>query len=175
MLGLRDGKTDLTRAIKNIQAERFNKSATGSQHYVFESKAEYIAKKDRDLINMPNAQGKTPLMVAYLLGEEKLSAYLLRKGVDVNAQDHDGKTLLAQVVTSHRKSSSGEFLLACGADPTIKDLQGKSALDYGQANFERFCCYNSNPRCGDAHKTKNMLMEAAQKPGAAFISQYKNH
>ncbi|WKF84405.1 ankyrin repeat domain-containing protein [Lacticaseibacillus pantheris] len=70
--------------------------------------------------------------VDYLLTVVKL---LVEAGIDVNAQDKFGATPIKYLVTlnklgSHEIDDVFKYLLAHGANPYLKDVFGKSPLDY---------------------------------------------
>lgn len=72
---------------------------------------------------------ETPLMAAAIFGRIQTVKVLLDAQVSVNAQNTEGSTALIDA------SRSGEtdtltLLLRVGADPSIKDKQGKTALDW---------------------------------------------
>lgn len=60
--------------------------------------------------------------------------YLLKKGVDPNIQDSNGKTALTLIILKWVKNADFEnvirMLMKCGADPSIRDDEGFSSYDY---------------------------------------------
>ena len=60
--------------------------------------------------------------------------YLLKKGLNVNAKDDNGRTLLVHALKM-RSLQTVEKLLACGADPFIADNQGLLAVDYAARGY----------------------------------------
>lgn len=89
----------------------------------------------------PNAKeswGRTPLH-EWAIREERpygerleILHLLLQYGADINARDKDDTTPLMYLC---RKADNQELmteLLRCGADPTLKDLENKTAADYAR-------------------------------------------
>jgi len=72
--------------------------------------------------------GLTVLQAAISLGDEGLIDYLLDIPVDVNAVDNHGFTALHYAVLSSRAYWSTECLLQRGADPCLRDGQGRIPL-----------------------------------------------
>jgi len=60
--------------------------------------------------------------------------YLLKKGMNVNAKDDKGRTLLVHALKL-RSLQTVETLLACGVDPSIADNQGLLAVDYAAKGY----------------------------------------
>ena len=59
-----------------------------------ESVIKQILAKDKDLVNVKNDQGMTPLMTALIEGDEAIASLLLEHGADVNIQSPEGNTAL---------------------------------------------------------------------------------
>jgi ankyrin repeat protein len=81
-------------------------------------------------IEVRNAQGKTPLMLAVRSSSPKRIERLLAFGADPNAMDNDGATVLMQ----DDSSTSARPLLAGGADPNLAHRgDGTTPLMYAAA------------------------------------------
>ena len=83
-------------------------------------------------VNQPDAFGHTPLMWSISVGDEGMTAMLLRAGADVNARRPDGTTALHTAAVSDARASCVQMLLAAGADATVRDREGKTAGDYAR-------------------------------------------
>jgi len=75
-------------------------------------------------------KGRTPLMVtcAYY-GGITITKLLISNGANVNAVANDGTTAL-MLAAGNAKMDVVEFLVSRGADATLKDSKGLTALDY---------------------------------------------
>ncbi len=78
--------------------------------------------------NQVSLQGDTALMVPALNGD--LDAGLLLAGADINAQNNRGQTVLMLLAGNGFEYGSLKDALWMGADPTRRDTQGLTALDY---------------------------------------------
>ena len=77
-------------------------------------------------------QKTTPLYMAAFSGHEAVVELLLKhKNINVNAQDSEGRTPL-YIATAIGYEGVVKRLQQAGADPLIKDKNGKSALDIAQ-------------------------------------------
>ncbi|MNY85739.1 Ankyrin repeat protein [compost metagenome] len=76
--------------------------------------------------------GWTALHIACNDGLIEVANELLKDGADINARSDDGKTALIRAVI-HKQENVVSFLLSQGADPYIKDKEGKTASDYKAA------------------------------------------
>jgi ankyrin repeat protein len=83
-------------------------------------------------VNRPDAWGHTPLMWTISVGDEAMTATLLRAGADVNASRPDGTTALHTAAVSDARADCVRMLLAAGADATARDGEGKTAGDYAR-------------------------------------------
>lgn len=74
---------------------------------------------------------KIPLAIAAQNGHDELVRLLLAKGANVNAQDQQGDTALHRAVTPAVGRHSGviETLVGHGADPRIRNREGKTPLE----------------------------------------------
>jgi hypothetical protein len=77
--------------------------------------------------NQCSPHGDTPLMVNALSGYWNKD--LVKAGAKVNAQNKDGQTALMILATRDEVNEIHDALMA-GADPSLKDNKGRTALDY---------------------------------------------
>jgi len=61
--------------------------------------------------------------------------FLVKNGVDINAQNSKGQTALHLASDTFKKSILVKTLIELGADKTLKDKEGKTALDYAKSNY----------------------------------------
>ena len=73
--------------------------------------------------------GRTPLMDLMHFRRPAGAAWLLRRGVDVNAKAPNGRTALHYAAWQGVRADYVEALLAAGADRTARDADGKTPLD----------------------------------------------
>ena len=73
--------------------------------------------------------GRTPLMDLMHFRRPAGAAWLIRRGVNVNAMALDGRTALHYAVRQGVRADTVEALLAAGADRTARDADGKTPLD----------------------------------------------
>lgn len=73
-------------------------------------------------------RGKNMLNYGASLGYEHIAEYLLSKGMNINHQGDDGETALMAAVKSCRPEVT-EFLLRRGADMSLRNSEGLTALD----------------------------------------------
>ncbi|MFA9461262.1 ankyrin repeat domain-containing protein [Thiohalorhabdus sp. Cl-TMA] len=79
-------------------------------------------------VDIPDANGRTPLQVAARNGNEPVVESLLYHGADANRTDAEGRTALLQgLLNNHPRVT--ELLVQHGADPGIADQQGTTVLD----------------------------------------------
>ncbi|QQR48845.1 ankyrin repeat domain-containing protein [bacterium] len=84
-------------------------------------------------VNAKNNEGRVALHYAAMLGQQDSVKLLLNnKGIDINAQDNHGRTVLFSIYKEH--GDLMKLLLESGANPFIKDNDGKTALDSAQEN-----------------------------------------
>jgi ankyrin repeat protein len=76
------------------------------------------------------------MMQATLTGHDAAVQFLIDHGADVNFCDQYGMTpLMLAIANDHL--STGKLLVQCGADTRIRDLLGKTAIDYAQPGRTR--------------------------------------
>ena len=80
-------------------------------------------------VNARNAEGATPLHDAALAGKCAVAEVLLNHGAEIDARDGDTQATALQRAASWGRRDVVEMLLARGANPAIKDKNGKTALD----------------------------------------------
>ncbi len=73
--------------------------------------------------------GRTPLMDLMHFRRPAGAAWLIRRGVDVNAKAPDGRTALHYAAWQGVRADYVEALLAAGADRRARDADGKTPLD----------------------------------------------
>jgi ankyrin repeat protein len=76
-----------------------------------------------------NNDGCTALIYAATDSNPAVAALLLKAGADVNARGTDGRTTLMSAVTGAGTIDTIRILLEAGADPSLKDDSGLTALD----------------------------------------------
>lgn len=109
-----------------------------------------IAKEDAELAkdllkrgadpNKANNLGQLPLIEAVLASklDVELIKMMIEKGADVNKKEPESQAHSLIFLTNNRDASSearrevGKLLLAKGADKSIKDKDGKTALDWAK-------------------------------------------
>lgn len=87
-----------------------------------------ISLSKKEMINVPDLNGRTPLIWASYRGHDEVTFVLLGEGASVDQKDRSGSTAL------HWASIKGNAvivkqLLAAGANPHEPDEDGKSAID----------------------------------------------
>ncbi len=79
----------------------------------------------------PSYDGIPAIYSAALCRQAKITDMLMAAGADINAKDGDGYTALLRA--AHQgKTGTVRFLLERGADTSIPDIKGKTALDYAR-------------------------------------------
>ncbi|MCX8163127.1 MAG: ankyrin repeat domain-containing protein [Candidatus Micrarchaeota archaeon] len=98
--------------------------------------AEKLIKYGID-INSISMGGKTPLMHAAEIKKDRFVEFLASlKETDLNIQDGNGKTAL-MIALEKLDTKSAFILLKAGADVTLKDEEGKNALDYAKNSLAK--------------------------------------
>jgi ankyrin repeat protein len=85
-------------------------------------------------VNARNAEGATALHDAALAGKAGVAEALLNHGAEINARDGDSEATALHRAASWGRRDMIELLVARGADRTLKDKNGKTALDLAVAN-----------------------------------------
>jgi hypothetical protein len=84
---------------------------------------------DKSIINIKNAYGVTPLIMAVSRSYEDIAKFLIKNGADVNAKDNEGSsTLLHSCFVDDSKIA--ELLVRSGADINVQDNFGITPLIY---------------------------------------------
>jgi uncharacterized protein len=85
-------------------------------------------------VDAVDGEGVTPLVLAAYRGQTDVVTLLLERGAYVNAQEkRNGLSSLSHAVGRGDKELVG-VLLAHGADPSLKDAEGRTALHRAEAN-----------------------------------------
>jgi ankyrin repeat protein len=90
------------------------------------------AAQERRELDMPDARGSTPLMLAIHAGRSRLAETLMEAGADVNASNALGETALAEAAFA-ADEDVGAKLLSKGAKPDTVDRYGKAPICYAAA------------------------------------------
>ena len=90
-------------------------------------------------VNTRDNSGMTALLWAAWLGRWSADVIgaLLRAGADLNARNPRGMTALMWAVIWDNDPATVKLLIDAGADPTVRDDEGKSALDHARENDAR--------------------------------------
>jgi ankyrin repeat protein len=83
-------------------------------------------------VNAQNALGQTALM--YGVSRSSLSALLGVPSIDLDIQDRNGWTALMLAVSDEDRLSTNELVKA-GADPLVKNIDGRTALDLAKKDY----------------------------------------
>lgn len=84
-------------------------------------------------VNVRDSEGYTPLDIAISRGDELNVDALIRNGADIEERDRYGNNpLLSAVLRGPAGYGMVEKLLKSGADPDVKNMNGKSARDIMQ-------------------------------------------
>ena len=87
-----------------------------------------IYSQDPNVINLINAEGYSPLILACYHGNEEVVKFLINKVDNINRTSNYGTPLMAAVVKGDIKII--EMLLSKNADTTIADVNGTTAMHY---------------------------------------------
>ncbi|WP_048502689.1 ankyrin repeat domain-containing protein [Chryseobacterium sp. BLS98] len=87
-----------------------------------------LMKKDPDIINKPNENGFSPLILACYRGNDQVADFLMDKVKDINYGSAQGSALTAAVFKGNKVLT--QKLLASGADPNLADANGTTPLIY---------------------------------------------
>ena len=99
--------------------------------------------------NATNENGYTALMAAANDGNSKIIKLLIKAGATVNAVDTQKRTALMYAADGYDEGETIMALLEFGADPNLKDAEGRLAIDR---------CTDSNH--GGAEQRRKILLEA---------------
>lgn len=91
--------------------------------------AKKIIAEGADINSTSLDRGYTPVMDAVWRGNEKITAFLISKGADLNTINKEGQTNLILAVGADR-TKIVKLLAENGANPDIKDHMGMSAWNY---------------------------------------------
>ncbi len=84
--------------------------------------------------NIRDAEGRTLLMVATAEGSLAGVRVLVEAGINLDAATASGETALMFAAGSADTATIPLLLLNAGADPTLEDVQGRTASDYARDN-----------------------------------------
>jgi FOG: Ankyrin repeat len=112
-----------------------------------------LKKKRYNLNAQDSVSGLTSLMEAVRAGEDAIVTLLVHHGVNLEIEDHDGRTVLSYAAENYHHNNYCAvvaLLLACGANAQHKDKSGKIPHDYDYngndllyADFEAYLDCNS--------------------------------
>lgn len=89
---------------------------------------EIMADRGIDQLNfMTNSQGHNPLTYAAMLKNFDLVNYLTGRGMFIDVEDREGKTVFLRALENYNQGLA-EKLLARGADIDLVNREGKTAL-----------------------------------------------
>lgn len=87
-----------------------------------------LMQKNKDTINVLDANGFTPLILACYRGNDSVAEYLIKKVNNINYISPSGTALAAVVVKGNYQLA--QKLLICNANPNLSDEQGIVPLMY---------------------------------------------
>lgn len=87
-----------------------------------------LIKTDPDIINKPNADGNSPLILACYKGNVEVAKFLIKNVKDINFTTPMGTALMAATVK--KNTEIVKLLLENKANPNIADANGSTALIY---------------------------------------------
>jgi ankyrin repeat protein len=91
------------------------------------SNVERLLKAGADVNQTGGSNGLTPLMVAVLDGHQKLAAYLIEQGADVNRRTNIGQTAL-MIAAAAGQTAIVQQLVLYGADIRAEDKEKMTAV-----------------------------------------------
>lgn len=104
-----------------------------------EARTVIMAKRLHELgldVNARRDDGRTPLRLTSEKGDVELAVWLLEHKANVNLADKEGRTpLMAAVGRGSYDEPLLPLLLKAGGDPQLKDLQGRTVLDYAWGDW----------------------------------------
>mmetsp|Transcript_26300 Transcript_26300/g.42152 ORF Transcript_26300/g.42152 Transcript_26300/m.42152 type:complete len:178 (+) Transcript_26300:127-660(+) len=122
----------------NIQANGENAGKTAAMLAASAGCAEILKVMNRgpSLLNLKDADGGTAAMSAAVHSHSSVLDYLIEKKVDLNAVDGDGWTALMYACSVGAADAVAK-LVANGADASLKNAAGDSAMDMCKASKKR--------------------------------------
>ena len=101
----------------------------------------FLVQNAPDVVDMKGFKGRTPLGGAVIDGHLNVVKYLISQpNVDIDSQENDGSTpLILAAYFNHLNVV--RFLFKNGADTSIKDIDGQTALHYYYARSQDFFKY----------------------------------
>ena len=150
-----------------------------SPYIHFQDTTQILSAIEQSGVNAVDEQGRTLLLGAILYERASIVNFLLARGADVNHRIHPGDKNLAIAdstplmeavkyipISRERGIEMIEMLLQAGADPALKDVDGRTALDYLSDIINPNVKYSDQVReniteCRD--KAQQMIAEALAK------------
>ena len=105
------------------QSDIFDASRKGQLNEVIS-----LYSKNPEVINLTNAEGYSPLILACYHGNEEVVRFLLDKANNINVTSNYGTPLMAAIVKGNLKIV--EMLLDRKADTNVADANGTTAMHY---------------------------------------------
>ena len=87
-----------------------------------------------------NAAGNTPFYLAAIVKDLEATQIMIEKGCDINATNNKGQTVLHALASKPGSEGMIEFLRDEGIKTTIKDDNGKEAIDYAANRSVQLSC-----------------------------------
>jgi len=85
-----------------------------------------------EVVNQPDERGFTPLVLATYLNQKAVTELLLDHSADINAQDAMMGNTALMGVCFKGSYELAKLLVDKGADTTLKNNQGETALDFAK-------------------------------------------
>eukprot|EP00947_MAST-08B_sp_MAST-8B-sp1_P003347 g3347.t1 len=127
---IKEGKATVDLATKDGRTPLFIATAHGHDKVI-----SVLIKEGKATVDLADKDGRTPLFMAARNGHDKVVSVLIEEGkatVDLaKTKGKGGETPLC-MAAYNGKEAACKVLLKAGADPAIKDDDGKSARDYGR-------------------------------------------
>lgn len=86
------------------------------------------------MLNNSACASNAPLFLSAMFGTKPIVEMLIENGAKIDTQNYYGETALISLSKRTDRGGMAEILLNNGADPKIKDVKGKTALDYAREN-----------------------------------------
>ena len=93
----------------------------------FGTDAQVKALVSSTVVDVPDGEGRTPLMWASFFARTELVNWLIEQGADVNRQDRNGYSAL-HFVAQERIADVATLLLDAGAQTEVRDRYGNTPL-----------------------------------------------